>query len=278
MSTSEGRRWRERLARRRFLAPLAFLGPGLIAANAGNDAGGIATYASAGSEYVYRTLFVMVLVTIALVVVQEMAARLGAFTGEGLVALIRENFSLRVATFAVACLIAANVGLVVPEFAGIGAAMELFGVSRYLAVPLAAVVLWALVVFGSYRYAERLFLLLSLVFIAYPVAAVLGRPRWGEVASNAVVPHFVGSQRFLFLVVALIGTTITPYMQLYQAAAVADKGIGPDDYPAERLDAVTGSISPTSSPCASSSRRRRPSAAAVPSTRPPTPPERCDPS
>lgn len=242
MSTSEGRRWRERLARRRFLAPLAFLGPGLIAANAGNDAGGIATYASAGSEYVYRTLFVMVLVTIALVVVQEMAARLGAFTGEGLVALIRENFSLRVATFAVACLIAANVGLVVPEFAGIGAAMELFGVSRYLAVPLAAVVLWALVVFGSYRYAERLFLLLSLVFIAYPVAAVLGRPRWGEVASNAVVPHFVGSQRFLFLVVALIGTTITPYMQLYQAAAVADKGIGPDDYPAERLDAVTGSI------------------------------------
>lgn len=242
MSTSEGRRWRERLARRRFLAPLAFLGPGLIAANAGNDAGGIATYASAGSEYVYRTLFVMVLVTIALVVVQEMAARLGAFTGEGLVALIRENFSLRVATFAVACLIAANVGLVVSEFAGIGAAMELFGVSRYLAVPLAAVVLWALVVFGSYRYAERLFLLLSLVFIAYPVAAVLGRPRWGEVASNAVVPHFVGSQRFLFLVVALIGTTITPYMQLYQAAAVADKGIGPDDYPAERLDAVTGSI------------------------------------
>ncbi|MDP9006940.1 MAG: Nramp family divalent metal transporter [Actinomycetota bacterium] len=242
MSTSEARRWRERLARRRFLAPLAFLGPGLIAANAGNDAGGIATYASAGSEFVYRTLFVMVLVTIALVVVQEMAARLGAFTGEGLVALIRENFSLRVATFAVACLIVANVGLVVSEFAGIGAAMELFGVSRYLAVPLAAVVLWALVVFGSYRYAERLFLLLSLVFIAYPVAAVLGRPRWGEVASNAVVPHFVGSQRFLFLVVALIGTTITPYMQLYQAAAVADKGIGPDDYPAERLDAVTGSI------------------------------------
>ncbi|MBW3580364.1 MAG: Nramp family divalent metal transporter [Actinobacteria bacterium] len=242
MNTSEGRRWRERLARRRFLAPLAFLGPGLIAANAGNDAGGIATYASAGSEFVYRTLFVMVLVTIALVVVQEMAARLGAFTGEGLVALIRENFSLRVATFAVACLIVANVGLVVSEFAGIGAAMELFGVSRYLAVPLAAVVLWALVVFGSYRYAERLFLLLSLVFIAYPVAAVLGRPRWGEVASNAVVPHFVGSQRFLFLVVALIGTTITPYMQLYQAAAVADKGIGPDDYPAERLDAVTGSI------------------------------------
>jgi Mn2+/Fe2+ NRAMP family transporter len=221
---------------------LALLGPGLIAANAGNDAGGIATYASAGAQFAYRTLFVMLLVTVALVVVQEMAARLGAYTGEGLVSLIREQFPLRVGTFAVGCLLVANLGLVVSEFAGIGAAFELFGVSRYISIPLSALVIWLVVNLGSYRRAERLFLLLSLVFVAYPVAAVLGHPDWGEVARDTFVPHLLGTRDFLFLTVALIGTTITPYMQLYQAAAVADRGIGPDDYPDERIDAVAGSI------------------------------------
>jgi Mn2+/Fe2+ NRAMP family transporter len=227
---------------RRLLVIFAVLGPGLIAANAGNDAGGIATYASAGSQFVYRTLFVMMLITIALVVVQEMSARLGAHTGEGLVSLIREQFSLRTATFALGCMLLANLGLVVSEFAGIGAAFQLFGVSRYIAIPIAAVVLWALVVFGSYSWAERFFLLLSLVFLAYPVAAVLGHPDWGAVATNTVWPHFVASHAFLLLAVALIGTTITPYMQLYQASAVADRGIGPEEYPKERVDAVGGAI------------------------------------
>lgn len=218
------------------------VGPGLIAASAGNDAGGIVTYASAGAQFGYRTLFAMLLVTVALVVVQEMSARLGAYTGEGLVSLIREHFPLRLAAFAVGCLVVANLGLVVSEFAGIGAAFEHFGVSRYLSIPLAAVGVWAAVVLGSYRYAERVFLLLSLVFLAYPVAAVLGHPDWTKVASQTFTPHFLGSNAFIFLVVALIGTTITPYMQLYQAAAVVDKGIGPDDYPRERVDAVVGSI------------------------------------
>jgi Mn2+/Fe2+ NRAMP family transporter len=228
--------------RRRLLAVFAVLGPGVIAANAGNDAGGIATYASAGSQFVYRTLFLMVLVTVALVVVQEMSARLGAYSGEGLVSLIREQFSLRNATFAVVCLVVANVGLVVSEFAGIGAAFEIFGVSRYVAVPLAAVGIWAVVVFGSYRYAERVFLILSVAFLAYPIALVLGHPNWGKVATNAVWPHFVANHAFILLAVALVGTTITPYMQLYQAAAVTDRGIGPDDYPRERLDSVGGAI------------------------------------
>ncbi|MBV8161591.1 MAG: divalent metal cation transporter, partial [Acidimicrobiia bacterium] len=159
---------------------LAVLGPGVVAANAGNDAGGIATYASAGAQFGYRTLFVMLWVTVALVVVQEMAARLGAFTGEGLVSLIREQFSLRLGAFAVVCLLVANLGLVVSEFAGIGAAFELFGVSRYISVPLGAVAIWAVVTLGSYRYAERVFLLLSLAFLAYPVAALLGSPSWGQ--------------------------------------------------------------------------------------------------
>src|ERR1700736_4287074 len=203
----------DRLSRgRRALRYLASAGPGIIAANAGNDAGGIVTYASAGAQFKYRTLFFMLLVTVALVLVQEMASRLGVFTGKGLAALIREEFSLRVAAFALVCLVVANVGLVVSEFAGIGAALELFGVSRYLSIPIAAIAIWALVLFGSYRYAKRIFLVLSLVFFAYPVAAILGHPKWGSVASNMVLPHFLLSSRFLLLGVALVGTTITPYM------------------------------------------------------------------
>jgi Mn2+/Fe2+ NRAMP family transporter len=233
---------RRRLLRRRLLLLLAFMGPGIIAANAGNDAGGIATYASAGAQFGYRTLFAMLLVTVGLVVVQEMCARLGAYTGEGLGALIREQFSIRVTAFALVALVVANVGLVVSEFAGIAAAMELLGVSRYVSVPIAAVAVWALVVFGSYKYAERVFLLLSIAFLAYPVSAVLSRPNVAQAASQLAYPHFLGTRAFLLLVVALIGTTITPYMQFYVAAAVADKGIGPAEYPGERIDTVAGSI------------------------------------
>ena len=228
--------------RTRFLSYLAIAGPGLIAANAGNDAGGIATYASAGSQFVYRTLFFMVLVTVGLVVVQEMTARLGAYTGKGLAALIREEFSLRFTALAIGCLLLANVGLVVSEFAGIGAALELVGVTRYLSIPVAAVGIWALVLFGSYRYAERVFLVLSLVFLTYPVAAVLAHPRWGTVLTQTVTPHFLASRDFLLVGVALIGTTISPYMQLYGAAGVVDRGIGPDEYGTERIDAVGGAV------------------------------------
>ena len=218
------------------------LGPGLIAANAGNDAGGIATYASAGAQFGYATLFLMVLVTVALVVVQEMSARLGAHTGEGLMSLIREQFPLRASAFAIVCLLVANLGLVVSEFAGIGAAFELFGVSRYLSIPIAAVVVWGVVALGSYRWAERVFLVLGLAFVAYPVAAVLGEPQWGEVAENLLWPHGVWSKEYLFLAVALIGTTVTPYMQLYQASAVADRGADPEQYRLVRIDTISGAI------------------------------------
>ncbi len=235
------RPWRRRRWRRLLLA-LAFAGPGLIAANAGNDAGGIATYASAGAQFGYQTLFLMVLITVALVVVQEMCARLGAYTGEGLGALIREQFSLRVTAFALLAFLLANIGLVVSEFAGIAAALELVGVSKYVSIPVAVAVIWALVVFGSYRYAERVFLILSLAFLAYPVAAVLARPDLAQAGRQLSWPHFTGSKAFLLLAVALIGTTITPYMQFYIAAAVADKGIGPADYGKERVDAISGAI------------------------------------
>lgn len=150
--------------RSRFFIGLALLGPGLIAANAGNDAGGIATYASAGAQFGYRMLFVMGLVSIALVIVQEMCARLGAYTGEGLGSLIREHFSIRLTTLALGAFVIANIGLVVSEFAGIAAALQLFHISRYISIPIAAFSVWGLVVFSSYRRAERLFLVLSLAF------------------------------------------------------------------------------------------------------------------
>ena len=226
----------------RLLAVLAILGPGLIAANAGNDAGGILTYASAGAQFGYRTLFLMVLVTVALVVVQEMCSRLGVYTGEGLGGLIREQFSARSTFGAMVLLLIANAGLTVSEFAGVGAAMEIFGVSPRISVPITAVFVWALTVLGSYSRAERLFLVLTLAFLAYPIAAFLGHPNGKEVLSNLVWPHFLASHEFLVLAVALIGTTITPYMQFYAASAVVDKGIKPADYRGERIDAVTGAI------------------------------------
>ncbi len=176
--TKAGTRLRRLSPIRRLLAYLAIAGPGLIAANAGNDAGGIATYASAGSQFMYRTLFFMVLVTIALVLVQEMSVRLGTVTGKGLGSLIREQFSLRLTALALLAVLLANTGLVVSEFAGIGAAFELVGVSRYYVIAPAAIAIWALVLFGSYRYAERIFLVLSLAFFAYPVAAILAHPDW----------------------------------------------------------------------------------------------------
>src|SRR5258707_8112508 len=231
------RRWRTRV-----LAVLAVLGPGLIAANAGNDAGGILTYASAGAQFGYRTLFLMVLVTVALVVVQEMCSRLGVYTGEGLGGLIREQFSPGSTFVAMTLLLVANAGLTVSEFAGVGAAMEIFGVSRFVSVPIAAVFVWALTVLGSYSRAERLFLVLTLAFLTYPIAAFLGHPNGHEVLTNLVSPHFPASHAFLVLAVALIGTTITPYMQFYDASAVVDKHITPANYRSERIDSVSGSI------------------------------------
>jgi Mn2+/Fe2+ NRAMP family transporter len=220
----------------------AVAGPGLIAANAGNDAGGIMTYASAGAQFAYRTLFLMVLVTVALIVVQEMCARLGAYTQKGLGGLIREQFSLRASVGAMSLLFVANAGLAVSEFAGIGASMELLGVSRYVAVPIALVALWAVTTFGNYTRAQRAAIALSLAFVAYPIAALLAHPDWRVVGANLVVPHFPHSTAFLVLAVALIGTTITPYMQFYVASAVVDKGIGPKEYPRERVDTVNGAI------------------------------------
>lgn len=219
---------------------LLILGPGLIASSAGNDAGGIATYSQAGAKFGYDLIWVMVILMVSLGVVQEMGARLGAATGRGLLDLIRERFGIGWAFLAMGILFVANSGIVVSEFLGIGAAAELFGVSKWLVVPVAAVLLWYLVIFGSYAWVEKIFLAMTLVFFAYPVAAILARPDWGEMARGAFIPTFRPDQDYLFLLVALLGTTITPFMQLFQQSSTVERGVARRHYGTERLDAYAG--------------------------------------
>jgi len=235
---------RERVrARRRKIWPyLLALGPGLLAASAGNDAGGIATYASAGASYGYDLLWAMVIVTIFVGVVQEMSARLGAITGKGFSDLVRENFSLRMTSLILLTLFVANFGIIVSEFVGVAAAAELFGVSRYIAVPLAGALVWFLITRGSYDRVEKIFLFLTLAFFAYIGAAFLARPDWGEVLVKTVRPTLHLDVAYLQLLIALIGTTISPYMQLYVQSSVVEKGVQPDEYRYTRVDVFAGTL------------------------------------
>ena len=219
---------------------LAVLGPGIIAALAGDDAGGIATYASAGALYGYRLLWAIVVITVGLFVVQEMVTRMGVVTGKGLSDLIRERFGVRWTAFAMSTLLVANAATTVSEFAGIAAALELFGVTKYISVPVMAVALWWLIVKGSYRRVERVFLLMSTAFLAYIIAAFLARPNWGEVVRSTFVPTVELEPSFLMLLMALIGTTITPYMQIFQQSAIVDKGITVRDYDEAHADMALG--------------------------------------
>lgn len=227
---------------RRFSLYLRALGPGLLAAAAGNDAGGIATYASAGASYGYGLLWALVLVTLCVGVVQEMSARMGAVTGKGFSDLIRESFSLRATALILLTLLVANAGIIVSEFIGIAAAAELFGVSRYIAVPLAAVLVWLLITRGSYGWVERIFLVLSLAFLAYIGATFLARPDWHEVLVETVRPHLRVEVSYLYMLIALIGTTISPYMQLYVQSSVVEKGVTPADYRYTRFDVIIGTV------------------------------------
>ena len=228
--------------RKRLLAYIAILGPGMITANAGNDAGGIATFASVGADFGYSLLWIMIPITISLGIVQEMCARMGAVTGKGLADLIRERFGVRWTALIMLALLIANAGVTVSEFVGIAAATELFGVSRYVSVPLAAILVWMLVVKGSYKRVERAFLLMSLVFLGYIVSAFLSRPDWGAVAVGLVKPELKLEHAFLFTLVAIIGTTISPYMQVYVQSSVVEKGVTADDYSKTKADVWVGTI------------------------------------
>ena len=231
---------RRRLSNYRFFAYLAILGPGIIAANAGNDAGGIATYSSAGAAYGYTLLWTFIPMTISLIVVQEMCMRMGVVTGQGLADLIRENFGVRWTAFVMLALLTANTGVVISEFVGIGQASELFGVSKFFTIPVAGLIIWWLVVKGSPKRVETVFLLMSLVFFTYVVSAIVAKPDWYEVGRNFVRPSFSTDTGYLFTVMALIGTTIAPFMQIYVQSAAVEKGMDKEELSVARADVIIG--------------------------------------
>ena len=217
-------RGRFRPRRSRIVVFLGLLGPGLIAANAGNDAGGIATYSEVGAKYGYTLLWAMLLITVSLALVQRSAARMGTVTGKGLAELIRERYGIRWSAFATLCLLVANFGICISDFVGVGAALGLAGIPVQVSVPIAGLAIWLVIVRGSYRSAERVFIWLTIPFFAYPIAAILAHPDWGKVGHSLVVPQVHTSPAFLLLFVAMAGTTITPYMQLYLQSAVVERG------------------------------------------------------
>lgn len=224
----------------RVLFFLTILGPGLITASADNDAPGIATYSMAGSRYGYSFLWLLVVVTIGEVIVQEMAARMGAITGKGTSDLIRERFGVPVTTFAMFCLILANMGTTMAQFAGIAAGTELLGISRYITVPLAALAVGFLVLRGSYRYVEKALLALSLAALSYVISAVVVNPPWSQVLREAVTPSLRADPDYILAILATVGATITPWGIVYMQASVADKGVTKDEYRYTRLDVVVG--------------------------------------
>jgi Mn2+/Fe2+ NRAMP family transporter len=225
---------------RRLVFFLSIMGPGLITASADNDASGIATYSMAGSFYGYGFLWAIVLITVGEVVTQEMAARMGAVTGKGLTDLIRERFGVRTAALVVLGLILANLGTTTAQFAGVAVSGELFGVSRYILVPLAGFLVWFLVVRGSYSRVEKVLLFLTLYAIAYILSAFLVRPPWGEVLRQTVMPTIRLDTQYLLALLAIIGTTMTPWGCAYMQSTVADKGITMKEYPYTRLDVMFG--------------------------------------
>jgi len=224
----------------RILFYLSILGPGLITASADNDAPGIATYSMAGSTYGYRFLWLIVIITVGELIVQEMAARMGAVTGKGTADLIRERFGVRVTAFAMLCLLLGNLGTTIAQFAGVAAGTELLGVSRYITVPLAALLVGFLVLRGSYKRVEKVLLVLCLAALSYVITAFAVRPPWGEVLRQAVTPSFSSDTSYILAALATIGTTITPWGIVYMQASVADKGMELERYRFTRLDVMFG--------------------------------------
>lgn len=234
-----------KLNRRNVFLFLALLGPGIITANVDNDAGGITTYSLAGAQFGLSLLWMMVPTTIALVVVQEMCARMGAITGKGLSDLIRERFGVKITFYVMIALLLTNLGNTVSEFAGIAASMELFGVSKYVSVPLGAVAVWLLIVKGSYRIVEKVFLVACLVYVAYPVAAFVAGPDWSQVLRATFAPRpsdITVTPESVTMMIGVIGTTIAPWMQFYQQASVVEKGITRENYAFSRLDVIVGCV------------------------------------
>jgi NRAMP (natural resistance-associated macrophage protein)-like metal ion transporter len=234
------KRWKGRT-----LLFLAVVGPGIITANVDNDAGGILTYSQAGAQYGFLLLWTMIPITLALIVVQEMSARMGAVTGKGLSDLIREEFGLRITFLMMLGILITNFGNVVTEFIGIATSLELFGLSRYVTVPVCAVIVWLIVVKGQYKSVEKVFLAASFFYITYIFAGELAHPLWKDATIATIKPpalHAFREQAYLFMVIGVVGTTIAPWMQFYLQSSIVEKGVTRRGLRASRWDVITGCI------------------------------------
>ncbi len=221
---------------------LAVIGPGIITASVDNDAGGITTYTLAGAQFGYTLLWALLPITVALVVVQEMCARMGVVTGKGLSDLIRENFGVRITVLLIVVLVLANLGNTMSEFAGVAASMEIFGVSKYISVPVAAALVWLLVVKGTYSIVEKIFLIASGFYVTYVISGFLAGPDWGDVVEKSIMPTFSFRPGYLLMFIGLVGTTIAPWMQFYIQSAIVEKGLRMSEYRFTRLDVVLGCL------------------------------------
>ncbi|MEI6503520.1 MAG: Nramp family divalent metal transporter, partial [Armatimonadota bacterium] len=221
---------------------VSIIGPGIITANVDNDAGGIATYSIAGGNFGYMLLWELIPLTLALIVIQEMCARMGAVTGKGLSDLIRENFGLRVTVWVMVGMLIGNLTTTMAEFAGVASSAEIFGVSRYIAVPVAALIVWLIVVRGNYRTVEKVFLVACSVYFAYIVSGFMSHPKWPDVGHAILHPQMTLDGTTIMMVIGVVGTTIAPWMQFYQQSAVVDKGIRAKDYRFTVIDVVVGCL------------------------------------
>lgn len=237
---------RETLARKRYLRSLglflALVGPGIITSNVDNDAGGITTYSLAGSEYGLSLLWTLIPITVALIIIQEMCARMGVVSGKGLSDLIRERFGARITFYLMIVLLLTNLGNTISEFAGVAASLEIFGVSKYLSVPISAAIVWSLVVKGNYKSVEKVFLFACVFYLSYIISGFMGRPDWDAIGVSFLKPTVRLETGWLTMAVGVIGTTIAPWMQFYLQSSVVDKGLKAEDYPYARMDVILGSV------------------------------------
>ncbi len=232
----------KKINRTNILFFLSIIGPGIITANVDNDAGGIATYSVAGAQYGYTLLWSLIPMLVVLFMIQEMVARLGVVTQKGLSDLIREQYGVKVTFFTMLALLVTNFGNITAEFAGLAASLEIFGISRYISVPLGAAAVWYLVVWGNYRVVEKVFLFACTVYLAYVISGFMADPPWGEVMTAMVIPTFRLEEAYIFTLIGVIGTTIAPWMQFYQQASIVEKEIQIKDYRYVRWDVIVGCI------------------------------------
>ncbi len=239
--------WMEKLRQRPWFIKLALffsiMGPGIITANVDNDAGGITTYSAAGAHFGYALLWSLIPITVALILIQEMCNRMGIVTGKGLSSLIREKFGVKFTFYLMTLVLLTNLGNIIAEFAGVAASAELFGVSKFISVPLAAMLVWTMVVKGTYKSVEKIFLIACIFYITYLVTGFVVKPNWHQIGREFITPQLKFKSDFLIMLIGIVGTTIAPWMQFYQQASVAEKEINIKDYAYSKADTILGSIS-----------------------------------